>query len=193
MTVEIRRLSIPEFSVHCPAFVDIYLTAMGYSPSLRNRQIENWRRDTSRPAFTALCAIEQDFIIGVAYGFLGTPDHWWYRQLEHGLAHHSPPITHYRNILSSFFEVAELHVAPSRQSRGVGRMLISQLLHHVPADYAVLSTPEVPQESNAAFHLYRSLGFQDLLRNYYFSGDSRPFAVLYSALPVNSSIVSNGR
>lgn len=178
--VEIRRLTIPEFSVHCPSFVDIYLAAMDYPTSMKERQVSHWRRDTIQPGFQALCAVEQGFITGFAYGFLGTRDHWWYHQLAKGVRDQAPSSPLHWQILASYFEVAEVHVAPSYQSRGIGRLLLRGLTHQVPALYSVLSTPEVPDEANAAFHLYRSEGYQDFLRHHYFSGDSRPFAVLYS-------------
>ncbi|MCF4006273.1 GNAT family N-acetyltransferase [Corynebacterium uropygiale] len=180
MPVEIRRLTIPEFSVHCPSFVDIYLSAMGYPTDIKDRQVAHWRRDTTHPGFEALCAIDRGYIVGFAYGFLGSRDHWWYHQLVKGVREQAPSSPLHWQVLSSYFEVAEVHVAPSCQSRGIGRHLLRGLTHRVPALYTVLSTPEVPDEANAAFHLYRSEGYRDLLRHYYFTGDDRPFAVLYS-------------
>jgi len=45
----------------------------------------------------------------------------------------------------------------------------------------LLSTPE---GENRAWRLYRRLGFGDVLRNYRFTGDPRPFGVLGRELPL---------
>ena len=47
----------------------------------------------------------------------------------------------------------------------------------------LLSTPE---GENRAWRLYRRLGFTDVLRNYRFTGDPRPFGVLGRDLPLTS-------
>jgi ribosomal protein S18 acetylase RimI-like enzyme len=46
----------------------------------------------------------------------------------------------------------------------------------------LLSTPE---GENRAWRLYRRLGFTDVLRNYRFTGDPRPFGVLGRDLPLD--------
>ena len=48
----------------------------------------------------------------------------------------------------------------------------------------LLSTPEVAGEENRAWSLYRRFGFSDVLRNYTFAGDPRPFAFLGRELPL---------
>ncbi len=58
-------------------------------------------------------------------------------------------------------------------------MLRASAGHHM-----LLSTPEVPQERNAAWQLYRAMGFRDLLRDFTFPGDQRTFGILvHSAAP----------
>ncbi|VZH85690.1 N-acetyltransferase [Corynebacterium rouxii] len=81
-------------------------------------------------------------------------------------------------VVRPYFELAELHVSPRAQGQGIGRNLLHALINHCGHELILLSTPEVPDEKNAAFHLYRSCGFDDLLRNFMFEGDRRPFAVL---------------
>ena len=53
-----------------------------------------------------------------------------------------------------------------------------------PEARVLLSTPEVAAEANRAWRLYRRLGFTDVLRDFHFAGDSRPFAVLGAKLPL---------
>lgn len=192
VTVSIRRLSEAEFSVNCPDFVDIYIEAMGYDPSLREARIKAWRRETYQPGFTAVCAVEAGQILGIAYGFLGSPDHWWHLQLRRGFSLNGGPTEAEFELLRNYFEVAEIHVAPGKQGRGIGRLLLTELLHNVPAGNALLSTPEVPQEENFAFGLYRSMGFRDVLRHFHFTGDRRPFAVLAAELPLGSGSAPAG-
>ncbi|MER2206304.1 MAG: GNAT family N-acetyltransferase, partial [Rhodococcus sp. (in: high G+C Gram-positive bacteria)] len=53
-----------------------------------------------------------------------------------------------------------------------------------PERSVLLSTPEVYDEDNRAWRLYRRLGFRDVLRRFRFAGDNRPFAVLGRGLPL---------
>jgi ribosomal protein S18 acetylase RimI-like enzyme len=57
----------------------------------------------------------------------------------------------------------------------------------------VLSTPEAPAEDSRAWRLYRRLGFVDLLRQFHFPGDDRPFAVLGRPLPLDVPAARPGR
>ncbi|QGU05016.1 GNAT family N-acetyltransferase [Corynebacterium comes] len=184
MTIEIRRLSGPEFAVLAPQLVDLYIEAMGYDPSIRAGRVEVWRHEIVQPGFTALTAFEGDTLLGLAYGYLGAPDLWWDRQVRRGFRAAGGPDTRQAVLMRNYFEVAEIHVDPAHQGKGIGRLLLSKLLWLVPAAHALLSTPEVEDEANNAFSLYRSMGFRDELRNFQFDGDSRPFAVLSAPLPL---------
>lgn len=182
--MEIRRLSGPEFAVLAPQLVDLYIEAMGYDPSIRAGRIAVWRQEIMQPGFTALVALEHDTVLGVAYGYIGAPDMWWDRQVRRGFREGGGPDTRQLMLMRDYFEVAEIHVAPDQQGRGIGRVLLSQLLWLAPAGNAMLSTPEVDDEANNAFSLYRSMGFRDELRDFFFDGDARPFAVLSVPLPL---------
>ncbi|SLJ82238.1 acetyltransferase [Mycobacteroides abscessus subsp. abscessus] len=48
----------------------------------------------------------------------------------------------------------------------------------------LLSTPEVAREENRAWRLYRRAGFTDVIRDFVFAGDTRPFAILGRRLPL---------
>ncbi|WP_290216697.1 GNAT family N-acetyltransferase [Corynebacterium atrinae] len=184
MTAEIRRLSGPEFSVLAPQLVEIYIKAMGYDDSIFHRRTDSWRREIIQPGFTALAAFDGDRALGVAYGYLGSQDLWWDRQVRRGLREAGGPSTEQVLLMRDYFEVAEIHVDPDSQGRGLGRLLLSQLLWNAPGRHALLSTPEVDNEDNHAFRLYRSMGFHDVLRYFTFEGDARPFAVLAAPLPL---------
>lgn len=184
VSLTIRRLSTPEFSVNAPVLVDIYIAAMGYNPAIRDTRINVWRRNSLNLGFTAACALLNDRVVGIAYGFRGDQDHWWQHQLRRGLRETGGPTTEEVEMLRDYFEVAEVHVMPGHQGMGIGRKLMLELLHDNPAGHAILSTPEIEGESNYAFGLYRALGFHDLLRHFRFDGDDREFAVLKTPLPL---------
>lgn len=196
MTVSLRRLSPQEFALHCPTLVGIYVTAMGYDPAITNNRSAAWRREISNPGFSCVVAVTEDEIVGLAYGFIGNPDTWWDRQLRRGLrsqaeraertehTERAEHTAHTMALLRSYFEVAEIHVLPLYQGLGIGRKLLHELLWQAPAKFALLSTPEIDNESNRAFGLYRSLGFFDVLRHHVYPGDDRPFAVLGVELPL---------
>lgn len=182
--MEIRRLSGPEFAVLSPQLVDIYIEAMDYDPSIRESRINVWRREISQPGFTALCALHHEEVVGLAYGYLGSPDHWWDQQIRRGFRAAGGPDVAQLELLRDYFEIAEIHVRPGLQGHGIGRHLLLELLRHAPASHAMLSTPEVPDEANNAFSLYRSMGFRDVMRHFRFNGDRRPFAILEVPLPL---------
>lgn len=182
--MSIKRLTTAEFQLLAPRLVDIHLEAMGYPFELHARRLESWRRDTLQPGFISAIATGPNDVVGVAYGFLSDHNHWWDRQLRKGMEAQGVSEELQREISSGYFEVTEIHVRPGLHGRGIGRSLLTELLWNVPAPRAVLSTPEVAGENNPAFGLYRSLGFTDLLRDYYYPGDDRPFAVLMCDLPL---------
>ena len=185
MSFTIRRLTPAEFLVHAPAFVDLYIEAMNYERSTRLAHIDRWRRDITHPGFNAVTIMAPNGVAGVAYGFSGRPNYWWDTQLRRGLHAAKVPEQQQRSVLTSYFEVAEIHVSPAIQGHGLGRELLTELLWNIPERWAVLSTPEVANENNAAFGLYRSMGFIDLVRNHRYPGDVRPFAILGRSLPLS--------
>lgn len=119
-------------------------------------------------------------LVGVAYGYRGAPGYWWDRQVRTGLHDRGTDTS----VLDDYFELTEIHVLPSAQGSGVGARLLSHLLRDRTESRVLLSTPEVPQEENRAWHLYRRTGFGDILRGFQFLGDHRPFAVLGRTLPL---------
>lgn len=179
-----RHLTAPEFIDLAPALVDLYIAAMKYPVTIRDQRIAVWRRDAASSGFAAIAAYDGDQLAGIAYGFKGTRDKWWDLQLRRGLFRQQAMTPAMITVIRNYFEVAEVHVAPGFQCKGTGRELMHRLLACTNEPYALLSTPEVPGEKNAAFGLYRSLGFLDVLRNFTYEGDSRPFAILGRKLPL---------
>ncbi len=179
---KIQALSPLEFSELTPVFVDLYLEAMGYQHEIRTSRIEAWRRDCLERGFRAICAHDDISALGIAYGFHGHPNQWWDKEVRRGLREVGGATGEQLRSLAHYFLVTEIHVDPQVQGHGIGRALLSALLTDVIPPVALLSTPEVPDEENNAFRLYRSFGFTDMLRHFYFRGDDRPFAVLQKQL-----------
>lgn len=209
----IRIAPLPAAQAHLwldPA-VHTYITAMNYPRGSESHRLPLWRDHIARPgwaaygAFSTLTRLESlrptysrlrvrtplalsdsEALVGVAYGYSGAPDQWWHRQLYSGLLRHGARPDDAREFLRDYFELTELHVHPAAQGRGVGEQLLGALLAHRPEAKVLLSTPEVPDEDNRAWGLYRRLGFSDVLRHFTFVGDSRPFAFLGRSLPLTA-------
>lgn len=200
MAVSIVALRPPEFIRRIDELVDIHLQAMDYGRSAHLSRRTLWTSNASQPDFTCSIALlhqateepnaadPRQQCLGVAFCFRGTPDSWWYNQVAKGLAQagHSPAAV--AQLLSDYAELSEIHVRPNAQHHGLGRRLLSDVLERTPQTTVMLSTPEVPREDNAAWRLYRSLGFEDLLRSYYFPVDPRPFGILRRATATAPSV-----
>jgi ribosomal protein S18 acetylase RimI-like enzyme len=123
-------------------------------------------------------------LLGVAYGYPGAPGQWWQQQVVLGLQRGGLPPQEIARLMTSYFELTELHIAPRAQGRGLGEALIRRLLAGRGESHVLLSTPEINGEANRAWRLYRRLGFTDIIRGYHFAGDPRAFAILGRALPL---------
>jgi ribosomal protein S18 acetylase RimI-like enzyme len=119
-------------------------------------------------------------VIAFAYGFHGGRGQWWHDLVRSALVARSGPgaATEW---LDDSFEVAEVHVHPEYQRRGIGRRLLFRLTGDRTERTAVLSTMDT---NSPARRLYRNLGFTDLLTGYRFSGAPVPYAVMGAVLPL---------
>lgn len=119
-------------------------------------------------------------VVGFAYGFHGASGQWW-----HDLVRSALVTAGGRRLahawLDDSFEVAEVHVHPGYQGRGVGRAMVPALIHPRLERTALLSTQDT---DSRARRLYRGLGFTDLLTGYRFPGTDPPYAVMGAALPL---------
>jgi ribosomal protein S18 acetylase RimI-like enzyme len=133
-------------------------------------------------------------LAGFTYGFHGVPGQWWHDTVVSALTLYShasasrgaggggPRVAaDGPGWLDDSFEVAELHVMPSCQGKGIGRELLLRLTSGRPEHTAVLSTADA--ESRAR-RLYRGVGFTDLLTGFRFSGGEPPYAVMGARLPL---------
>lgn len=190
MTVYTAELSAAHMRARMYEALTIYVDAMGYPRSVAAARAPMWAEHVLRPGWRAIGAFRSDpagqdaTLVGIAYGYFGAAHQWWYQQVRHGIATQYQDSSYADEVLSDYFELTELHVHPSAQGEGLGELLARALLTGCDRPAVLLSTPEVYRHENRAWRLYRRLAFHDVLRHFTFQGDSRPFAVLGRALPL---------
>lgn len=177
----------------------VYVDAMHYPRGTESQRAPMWLEHTRRAGWRAVAAVDVQAVgselpgddelrsatlLGVAYGYRGSPDQWWQQQVRRGLHHVGLPPAEVTRLMSDYFELTELHIHPRAQGRGLGEALVRRLLGNRPESNVLLSTPEMSGEPNRAWRLYRRLGFTDIIRGYHFSGDPRAFAILGRPLPL---------
>lgn len=175
----------------------IYVDAMRYPRGTEEQRASMWIEHTRRHGWKAVAAVDtpadaadtpDDLIgaplLGVAYGYCGAPDQWWQQQVVAGLKRIGAAQDRIDELMTSYFELTELHISPHAQGHGLGEALARRLLTGREERHVLLSTPEINGEANRAWRLYRRLGFSDVIRGYHFAGDPRAFAILGRALPL---------
>lgn len=175
------ELSADQLRERLPEALQIYVDAMGYPPSTTQQRAPMWAAHTLRPGWRCVAGLGTgNELLGIGYGYLGVPGQWWHEQVRRGMlsTHSHAGIEAWT---SDYFELTELHVRPDVQAAGLGEAILRRLLDGASGSRVLLSTPEGPTR---AWKLYRRVGFVDILRNYRFTGDPRPFAVLGRPLPL---------
>jgi len=119
-------------------------------------------------------------IVAFSYGFHGADGQWWHDLVRSALTRMGG-YDLAQTWLGDSFEVAEVHVHPDYQGRGIGRRMVPALLHRRLERTALLSTQDA---DSPARRLYRGLGFGDLITDYRFPGTDPPYAVMGAALPL---------
>lgn len=193
-------LPVPDdvFRLRLHEAVSLYVGAMDYDPSITDARVRAWANASLEPGWAAVVAVQhpEDVspadalrnlncpLAGVAYCVRGQSTQWWHVQVRAGMAEKRWPLRAVSDVLGDYVELAEIHVHPEHQGARLGERLLHELMAGRPESHVLLSTPEVPDEANRAWRLYRRLGFTDILRHFNFAGDSRPFAVLGASLPL---------
>lgn len=180
----------------------VYVDAMRYPRGTEDQRASMWLEHTRRGGWKAVAAVEAPererseadplsdvelasaSLLGIAYGYCGAPDQWWQQQVVAGLHRIGADAARVAELMTSYFELTELHIHPRAQGRGLGEALARRLLADRTESQVLLSTPEINGEANRAWRLYRRLGFVDIIRGYHFAGDPRAFAILGRSLPL---------
>ena len=174
-------LSPEKFRARLPEALTLYVNAMRYPTGTAEQRAPMWLTHALREGWRCIAALDDGgTLLGLAYGYRGRPGQWWHEQVRRGLARQDGDEAAQR-WLADYFELTEIHVRPESQGNRIGEDLLRMLLDGVPNAHVLLSTPEGPSR---AWKLYRRVGFVDVLRDYRFAGDPRPFAILGRALPL---------
>jgi ribosomal protein S18 acetylase RimI-like enzyme len=165
------------FAPYVDAAVEVYVVAMG-----KRRDVLPARRDITRrhldfPGFRGVVALSEGRLAAFSYGYLGRPGQWWHDSVVGAL-----PRTDADTWLDNAFEVAELHVLPAWQGRGLGRALLHAVCADTTAQTVVLSAIDA---ETPARQLYRSAGFRELLTGFTFPGSAERYAVMGRSLPLD--------
>ena len=193
----LRELDPAAFGANLGALMDVYQAAMGVSAIQLPGRRTIMAAHSANPAFRAIAVTAPpgandggpgpgsgvEPIIAFAYGFHGDRGQWWHDLVHSALTAASGPTAAAR-WLDDSFEVAEVHVRPEHQRRGIGRCMLFELTGGRAERTAVLSTMD---SKSPARRLYRNLGFADLVTGYRFAGAPIPYAVMGAALPLLSS------
>jgi ribosomal protein S18 acetylase RimI-like enzyme len=188
MRVTYRELGPREFRGAIRALVAVYAAAMNPPDRTLSGREAIMDRHAANPGFRGLTALVDGRLAGFTYGFHGESGQWWHDMVAAALGTRSgtgiagdadseAPCAW----LDDSFEIAELHVLPSSQGRGIGRSLLLSLASGRPERTAVLSTADAPTKAR---RLYRGVGFTDLLTDFRFSGTEPPYAVMGALLPL---------
>ena len=165
--------------------IAVYGEAMGYPDELLETRRGYVAAHAQRTGFRAVATVADDgALLGFGYGYTSMPGQWWHDQVAAALRREVRAAW-----LSDCFELVELHVRPAAQGHGLGHRQLAALLIDTPRQTVLLSTPEADEQRSRAWRLYRRFGFVDVLRDFYFPGDDRPFAVLGRDLPLPARLL----
>ncbi|WP_326821383.1 GNAT family N-acetyltransferase [Streptosporangium sp. NBC_01756] len=180
--IGLRQVGPGEFATRLDAVLEIYTAAMNPPADQLSGRKTIMGNHAVHPGFTCLFAERSDGMpVGVAYGFHGVPGQWWHDVVHQAMAELYGEGSA-RGWLGDALELAEIHVHPDYQGKGIGRTLVTGMCAGRPERTAVLSTRDQP---TAARHLYRSAGFVDLLTQFVFPGGYERYAILGAVLPLS--------
>jgi ribosomal protein S18 acetylase RimI-like enzyme len=193
MMVTYRELGPREFRGSIRSLVAVYAAAMNPPERTLSGREAIMDRHAASPGFCGLTAHVDGRLAGFTYGFHGENGQWWHDMVAAALATRSRAVTTSGHAgsdgpgawLDDSFEIAELHVLPPWQGRGIGRSLLLSLSSERPERTAVLSTADAPTRAR---RLYRGVGFTDLLTDFRFSGNEPPYAVMGALLPLAAPV-----
>ncbi|QXJ25311.1 GNAT family N-acetyltransferase [Actinomadura graeca] len=186
---KLREIDERAFLRRLNPMLDVYAAAMEPPAEQLPGRHAIMERHAAYPAFRAFVAERRGALPGLAgpvqgfaYGFHGTRGQWWHDVVYQALCDVGGS-DHAEMWLEDPFEVAELHVHPDAQGRGLGRGLLTALCDGRQERTVVLSTLDLRPDSPAR-RLYRSVGMADLLTGFEFPGGGPRYAVMGGTLPL---------
>jgi ribosomal protein S18 acetylase RimI-like enzyme len=178
----IRELGPAAFLAEINELMAVYAAAMNAASGDLPVRRSIMERHSSDPDFRAVAVSAEPAgpVIAFAYGFRGEAGQWWHDVVMSGITA-AAGYSCAAGWLADALEVAEVHVHPGYQHRGIGRGMLLALTARRTESTAVLSTADA---DSTARRLYRGLGFRDLLTGYSFPGGGQPYAVMGAVLPL---------
>lgn len=186
--IELWELSAPSFLHAVPAFMEVYRAAMDPPADQVPGRRSVMERHSTLAKFHAVAAIAPrpdpvGTAVGFAYGFHGHGGQWWHDVVTEELRRRDPDAV--QPWFADSFEIAEVHVHPGWQGRGIGRAMLERLTAARTERTAALSTRI---GRTPAHRLYTSCGFVALLPEFSFPGSpDQPFTVMAAPLPLRRS------
>jgi ribosomal protein S18 acetylase RimI-like enzyme len=155
--------------------VDVWADAHGLGRASATRRefgSERVPRHTGRDDFRFLGAFEpRGRLVGFVYGYTGGPGQWWYDKVAGAL----DDARRAEWLEPAHFELTELAVDPSYQSRGIGTRLHDAVLEGLPHDRALLSALA---DNARVIRFYEQRGWRVLLPELRFEPGRPLFAIL---------------
>ncbi len=190
--IVLRPIDRAGFLAGLDVLIGIYAQAMQPPPEQLAGRRSIMERHAGQAAFRAVAVAAgggddavaagggDDQVIAFAYGFGGASGQWWHDVVRAGLtvAAGRPAADAW---LADSFEIAEVHVRPQFQRRGIGRAMLLRLTAGCPQRTALLSTLDA---ASPARRLYGGLGFAELLTGFSFPGNGPPYLVMGAVLPL---------
>lgn len=176
MSLRLVHLDAAGFAPYVDAAVDIYVTALQRPVEVTTARRVSTREHLGEPGFRSVVALDDEALVGFAYGYHDLPGQWWHDVVVEAL-----PLELGVRWLAHAFQVTEIHLLPAHQGHGTGRRLLHELVRGVDRDTVVLSAYDEPTRALA---LYRSLGFTALLSRFRFPGNVELYQVLARDLPL---------
>jgi GNAT superfamily N-acetyltransferase len=120
---------------HLPALAGLYAEVFAEPPYNEDaRHIRRFRRwftsELRKPGFALVQALRGDVLIGMAYGYTMAAGEWWHNAVDPG-----PD----KLVAAEKFTVMEWAVRAADRGHGIGRQLMSRLLHGRTEPYATLN------------------------------------------------------
>lgn len=134
---------------------ELHRAALGVGAVSDEWAREQLPRHAARDGFVFLVARDDARLAGFGYGYTGAYGQWWTEHVARALT----PEQKATWLDAAHFEVVELHVRPAFQRRGLGSLLLAQLLDHQSHDRAVLTTQA---GSRQARRFYAKNGWTEL-------------------------------
>ena len=169
--VKIVEVSRDEIAGRLPEVLDIYALVHGLNAQSIAEREEIMRRHFKRRGYRGFIAVDEERLVGFAYGYTGDPGQYWYDKVWAAMT----PEQRKAWMELEHFEFVELAVHPEYQRRGIGGRLHDLLLKGRPESIALLT---VRADNSPALSLYRKRGWVVVLNDFRFVPDGPRYFVM---------------